>query len=152
MPDDLIQLKAMFYDIMILRHPGHGNQKVHGNRFGPGQAKESLRRLKDDKAARERYKDKARGKQAAKFSDRPKLNSGYSYGEDMGLSDLRVGQVMHIPGNSRRGTIQGTITKIKPKNIDYETDYMGKPMTLTTSKDDLKGGYVASGKKVHKIL
>lgn len=41
----------------IERHPGHANQKTHGNRFGAGQAKESLRRLKDDKGAREAYKD-----------------------------------------------------------------------------------------------
>ena len=63
MPDDLIQLKAWIYDQLILRHPGHTNQKTHGNRFGAGQAKESLRRLKDDKEARERYKAVARKKQ-----------------------------------------------------------------------------------------
>lgn len=49
-------------EVLILRHPGHGNQKTHGNRFGAGQAKESLRRLKDDKGAREQYKAKARGR------------------------------------------------------------------------------------------
>lgn len=47
-------------EALVLRHPGHGNQKVHGNRFGAGQAKESFRRLKDDKGARERYKTEAR--------------------------------------------------------------------------------------------
>lgn len=53
---------------LVWRHPGHPNQKVHGNRYGAGQAKESLRRLKDDKAARERYKATARTK-----SDKQKL-------------------------------------------------------------------------------
>lgn len=53
-------------DALILRHPGHANQKTHGNRFGSGQAKESLRRLKDDKGAREKYKESHRGKTAAR--------------------------------------------------------------------------------------
>lgn len=49
-------------DVLVLRHPGHANQKTHGNRFGAGQAKESLRRLKDDKGEREKYKARARKK------------------------------------------------------------------------------------------
>lgn len=53
-------IEKAFYEAMVLRHPGHANQKTHGNRFGVGQAKESFRRLKDDKAARERYKATAR--------------------------------------------------------------------------------------------
>lgn len=43
----------------VIKHGKH-NQKTHGNRFGSGQAKESLRRLKDDKGAREKYKQQAR--------------------------------------------------------------------------------------------
>lgn len=51
-------LKAMVY-----RHPGHPNQKVHGNRFGGyGVTKESLRRLKGDKESTTKYKDMARKK------------------------------------------------------------------------------------------
>jgi hypothetical protein len=47
----------------VQKHPGHGTQKVHGNRYGSsGAAKESLRRLKDDKGEREKYKAKARKK------------------------------------------------------------------------------------------
>jgi hypothetical protein len=49
-------------EVWVQRHPGHGSQKVHGNRYGAGQAKESLRRLKDDKGAREQYKARARQK------------------------------------------------------------------------------------------
>lgn len=52
--DICLELKAI-----VLKHGKH-NQKTHGNRFGAGQAKESLRRLKDDKQARERYKQQAR--------------------------------------------------------------------------------------------
>lgn len=68
--DELVQIlsqipaaitKALI-DVLVIKHPGHGNQKTHGNRFGTGQAKESLRRLKDDKAAREAYKAVSRGK------------------------------------------------------------------------------------------
>jgi hypothetical protein len=54
------QAKAMVY-----RHPGHPNQKVHGNRFGGFEAtKESLRRLKGDKEARTKYKESARKRSA----------------------------------------------------------------------------------------
>lgn len=62
-------MKAELYDELILRHPGHPNQKTHGNRFGVGQAKESLRRLKDDKGARESYKKSARGKRSSYHKD-----------------------------------------------------------------------------------
>lgn len=54
-------IEKAFHDAFILRHPGHPNQKTHGNRFGGYAAtKESLRRLKDDKGAREKYKETAR--------------------------------------------------------------------------------------------
>lgn len=58
-------LKAAI-EALVLRHPGHANQKTHGNRFGAGQAKESLRRLKDDKGAREAYKQGHRERTAAR--------------------------------------------------------------------------------------
>lgn len=63
-------IEKAFYGALVLRHPGHGNQKTHGNRFGAGQAKESLRRLKDDKGAREKYKEshRARNKGASQLS------------------------------------------------------------------------------------
>lgn len=56
------------FTAFIERHPGHGNQKTHGNRFGAGQAKESLRRLKDDKGARESYKKQHRERSASDLS------------------------------------------------------------------------------------
>jgi len=59
-------IERAFYEALVLRHPGHANQKTHGNRFGAGQAKESFRRLKDDKGAREQYKAKARKERASK--------------------------------------------------------------------------------------
>jgi hypothetical protein len=49
----------------VERHlPGKHNQKTHGNKYGGGYSatKESLRRLKGDKEARERYKAKARSR------------------------------------------------------------------------------------------
>lgn len=56
-------IEKAFTEALVLRHPGHGNQKTHGNRYGStGAAKESLRRLRDDKAAREKYKQSARQK------------------------------------------------------------------------------------------
>jgi hypothetical protein len=60
-------IEKAFYDVFVMRHPGHPNQKTHGNRFGGFSAtKESLRRLRDDKGARERYKESARKKAEGK--------------------------------------------------------------------------------------
>lgn len=65
------QLKAAV-EALVLRHPGHGNQKVHGNRFGGyGTTKESLRRLKGDKEGRERYKETARKRISKTGSSEP---------------------------------------------------------------------------------
>jgi hypothetical protein len=51
----------MLKGALVLRHPGHPTQKVHGNRFGGfDTTKESLRRLKGDKEARTKYKESAR--------------------------------------------------------------------------------------------
>lgn len=59
-------------EALILRHPGHGNQKVHGNRFGGyGTTKESLRRLKGDKEGREQYKETARKRISKTGSSEP---------------------------------------------------------------------------------
>lgn len=64
-------------EALILRHPGHGSQKVHGNRFGGySTTKESLRRLKDDKGARERYKASARKKGGASGQSRLSVKPG----------------------------------------------------------------------------
>lgn len=66
-------LKAMVY-----RHPGHPNQKVHGNRFGGfSTTKESLRRLKGDKEARQKYKETARKRAGAEAG---KLRNSMEYG------------------------------------------------------------------------
>lgn len=77
-------IEKAFMDVFVLRHPGHGNQKVHGNRFGTGQAKESLRRLKDDKGAREKYKAtsrKRRGVEAKPVRTPGKMGPKTTYGE-----------------------------------------------------------------------
>lgn len=89
----LIQFKAWIYDELILRHPGHANQKTHGNRFGAGQAKESLRRLKDDKAAREQYKDTHRKKQV--FG-----GSSSDYSQDYHAAKTELKQAKKAMGNT----------------------------------------------------
>lgn len=87
-------------EALILRHPGHPNQKVHGNRFGGYEVtKESLRRLKGDKEGRERYKASARkkgsGLNAKQLSTVNRLRAnakakGITFG---GLEKLESGQV-----------------------------------------------------------
>lgn len=63
------------FTAFVERHPGHGSQKVHGNRYGSTKAaKESLRRLKDDKGEREKYKARARDK--AGLAARPERKPG----------------------------------------------------------------------------
>lgn len=238
-------------DVLVIKHPGHGSQKVHGNRFGAGgekleaghkrkdvmgggasaarvrnvkglsnselhtefsKAKDASTRAKlaNETLSRGGFKDTSvaghageipkvnemmpspktisiHGKNAVFIDDngahsigpvvqnndgdfvtgtfgrtrrvkpefvekRPQLSAGLEYGKDISLGDLQIGHNLHVPGNQQRGPIVGKVIKIKPKNIDYEANYMGRPMTITASKEDLRGGYVGSGKKVHKIL
>lgn len=61
--EGMMTTHPMMKGALVLRHPGHPNQKVHGNRFGGYEVtKESLRRLKGDKEATAKYKDIARKK------------------------------------------------------------------------------------------
>lgn len=72
------------FTAFVERHPGHANQKTHGNRFGAGQAKESLRRLKDDKGAREKYKATSRqrrGVESKPVRTPGKMGPKTTYGE-----------------------------------------------------------------------
>jgi hypothetical protein len=63
-------IEKALLDVLVLRHPGHPNQKVHGNRFGGFETtKESLRRLKGDKEATRKYKESARGKRSPYHKD-----------------------------------------------------------------------------------
>lgn len=70
-------IEKAFINALVLRHPGHGNQKTHGNRYGGfSTTKESLRRLKDDKGEREKYKGRARKKIGAKPKSQPEKTKG----------------------------------------------------------------------------
>lgn len=92
------------------------------------------------------------------LKNRPKLNSLYVYGDDIELSEVRVGdifEVEHVPGSSRP-TRNGTITKIKRVNFDYDTVYAPSPtfkqtMHLSAPLRELVGGYVVRDKTVHLI-
>jgi hypothetical protein len=76
-------IEKAFMEVWVQRHPGHPNQKTHGNRFGAGQAKESLRRLKDDKGAREQYKARARGRDVKRMDSR-QLQEGFNKAKTAG--------------------------------------------------------------------
>lgn len=110
-------IEKAFMEAMVLRHPGHGNQKTHGNRFGAGQAKESFRRLKDDKGARERYKTEARKR-----------------GQGSGLSKFKP---------EEQGYIKSTQAQIKNLRSDKGNEY--KQQTATTIENRLKS--MISGKE-----
>lgn len=107
-------IEKAFMDAMVLRHPGHPNQKTHGNRFGAGQAKESFRRLKDDKAARERYKTEARKRGATEAAkDLSQLNKfqlqGAFYEAKTAKQRARVADEMY----GRSGFADKTVAKTK---------------------------------------
>lgn len=106
---------------LVWRHPGHPNQKVHGNRFGSyGAAKESLRRLKDDKAARERYKATGRKRSSLSKADRDK----FKYDESLKMvKEGRVG----------KRELQKNLDAVNSKLDNYKPFY-GSKKDLQTMK------------------
>lgn len=86
-------------------------------------------------------------------SKRPDLAPGASYGEDITLADLRIGDEFYAPQTPRRAQIGGTIEKLSRVTFGYKTLYMERiEMHLTTRKTELVGGYVLRGKVVHMIV
>jgi hypothetical protein len=119
-------LKAMVY-----RHPGHPNQKVHGNRFGGFEVtKESLRRLKGDKEAREKYKTNARERSG---------NPLKGFREDVtSVGGQIVGKWKE---HERLGTAIRT-ENLKPK---YRKEYQAKQKQLEGEINQLKRKMVRPG-------
>lgn len=125
-------IEKAFYDVFVLRHPGHANQKTHGNRFGAGQAKESLRRLKEDKGAREQYKQKHREKNKpssspwyGKGQETTKPKQGASQPKTVDLSPTDTGIMSAISNSSRRtesgeGFLMGPASKLS-EGIGFKT-------------------------------
>lgn len=110
-------IEKAFTEVFVQRHPGHPNQKTHGNRFGVGQAKESFRRLKDDKGARERYKATARKKQG--LGVKPERKPGKMEPKTPRKGPFKAGQLKE--GDKYMDTKKGvtTIKKVHPFNPKY---------------------------------
>src|SRR5262245_32297140 len=159
-------IEKAFMEALVLRHPGHANQKVHGNRYGAGQAKESLRRLKEDKGAREQYKATARKKQGleAKPKRTPgRMNPKTTYGEVQfskpasysGRKRITVkregktnGEWAGSIGLELRETGKGTnLYNIENPLIREDTGYGGKVQELLIGGQSLK-----EAKKISKII
>jgi hypothetical protein len=91
--------------------------------------------------------------------ERRKLAPPYTYGEDIKLSQVRVGDVFSIepPRESHRPSRSGTITKIKKINFDYDSVYAPSPtfqqtLHLRAPLTDIVGGFVVRGETVHVIV
>jgi hypothetical protein len=63
-------------------------------------------------------------------SKRPDLTPGASYGEDITLADLRIGDEFYAPQTPRRAQIGGTIEKLSRVTLGYKTLYMERIATL----------------------
>lgn len=146
----------------VEKHPGHANQKTHGNRFGAGQAKESLRRLKDDKGAREKYKARARqklgkeakperapGKMNPKVKPKPKRTTKKQAAPNDKVAKVKdaLGDKLHVSDPNSAYTKQaledlslvpqGTLIAMKYKGVGVHIG--DKPLTELDSNGPLKG-------------
>lgn len=133
-------------DALVLRHPGHANQKTHGNRFGAGQAKESLRRLKDDKGAREKYKESHRGRQGIS-SVAKQAEKATSWDEVKKIPGI---QSAYDKAHSRIGDIDTEISKM---SHTYASSGAGKKAydALITEKVKLHSGIRKIYKKAKQL-
>ena len=84
--------------------------------------------------------------------NRPKLEPGFSYGEDIQIKDLKVGDFIFVPGTPACGQFSGFVKKINRVNIkmDIGGERFGE-MVIDVAKDRLIGAYVPRDKIIHKI-
>jgi hypothetical protein len=84
--------------------------------------------------------------------ERPKLREGLSYGDDITIDQLQIGDTIQASGDKSISSISGKITKVNPKTIVLVTKYFDNDMTLTVKKSDLRGMVVVGrGDKVHVV-
>lgn len=62
------------------------------------------------------------------MTDLPPLKPGFTWGKPVRVKNLVVGDYVSSPGNRRRSSIHGTITKIARVNLTLTSVYMGQPM------------------------
>jgi len=84
---------------------------------------------------------------------RIKLNQGFSYGNDIKVNDIKIGDFFHHPGNRYIGRMEGVIKKVNPKKIKLDMPYFKTPGDMMTDleKSKMIGGYITRGKIVHFI-
>ncbi len=93
--------------------------------------------------------------------DRPTLQGQLKWGDDILVSDIKVGDYLDRPKRlgGEEGPISGKIKKVNPKTIVIETIYgawggqAGTPMDITLKKAsvDQQGNYIGRGTLVHEI-
>lgn len=87
------------------------------------------------------------------WADRPELKPGFSWGDDLSWQDVKAGDEFQTQGDQRMASTGGEVTKVNRKNLTYKIIYMSKrEMTLTIERNQLIGGYIFRGKKVHRII
>ena len=89
-----------------------------------------------------------------RIDTKPQLAPGRSWGPDLKVSDVKVGDGLYIPGTPRHGHAQGIVKKINPKNIKLDMGEWpkGNPMVVDIEKTCLVGAYVSRGKIVHEVV
>ena len=85
-------------------------------------------------------------------ANRPQLEPGFAWGDDLEIKDLNVGDFIYVPGTPAYGQFSGTVKKINPKNIKLGigSERFGERI-ISVAKDRFVGAYVPRNKIVHKI-
>ena len=92
-------------------------------------------------------------------SDRIKLEPGWTYGEDLEIRDVKVGDDVYFPGTREHGTTKGIIMKGNPKKIrvnhgTFKGNAHEPAHDIITDMDKTRliGAYVIRDKIVHKVV
>jgi len=90
--------------------------------------------------------------------DRPKLAPGKSWGADLTPDEIVVGDQLYKDPVYPKRSIYGKVLKASRINLEYEGLYGGwgrkepMKMQLKARREDMVGGYIMRGNKVHKIV
>jgi hypothetical protein len=86
-------------------------------------------------------------------SNRRELGSGFSYGGDIEIKDIKVGDFVHLPGTPACGQTEGIVKKINPKNIKLDIGMDGRfgEMIVNIIKDRFIEAYILRDKIVHIV-
>jgi hypothetical protein len=133
-------------------HPRGGEGTKEGGRFVPKGGKGTPTKDKGEGEKKEPESKPEDSPFKEHKPERPKLREGLSYGDDITIDQLQIGDTIQASGDKSISSISGKITKVNPKTIVLVTKYFDNDMTLTVKKSDLRGMVVVGrGDKVHVV-